>query len=58
MKRRLIKLVHHARGATAIEYGMIVGMIAMAMMAGLSLVGSGTTSAWSNVATKVGAVEP
>jgi len=44
----LKKLIHHVRGATAIEYGLIVALVSLAAMIafqalGLSLVGVLTT---------------
>ena len=37
------------RGATAIEYGLIVGLIVIAMMAGLRTLGGGTNGMWGKV---------
>ena len=37
------------RGATAIEYGLIVALIAIAMMAGLRTLGGGAGGMWTNV---------
>lgn len=54
MKRRLIKLIGNIRGATAIEYGLIVGLIAMAMIGAVSLVGSSNGGGWGNVSNNVG----
>lgn len=38
------------RGATAIEYGLIVALIAIAMMGGLMTLGGGAGGMWSNLA--------
>lgn len=38
------------RGATAIEYGLIVALIAIAMMGGLRTLGGGAGGMWSNLA--------
>ena len=38
------------RGATAIEYGLIVALIAIAMMGGLRALGGGAGGLWSNLA--------
>lgn len=51
MKTRLLK---SEKGATAIEYAVIAALIAIAMLAGLTLVGSGTAKQYNNVANKVG----
>jgi len=41
------------RGATAIEYGLIVALIAVAMMAGLRQLGGGAGGMWTNLAGTV-----
>ena len=41
------------RGATAIEYGLIVGLIALGMMAGLSALGGGADGMWGNISEEV-----
>jgi pilus assembly protein Flp/PilA len=41
------------KGATAVEYGLIVALIILALMAGLSGLGGGTSGMWTNVAGKV-----
>ena len=41
------------RAATAVEYGLIIAMIVLAMFAGLQAVGSTTAGMWNNVSTKV-----
>jgi len=37
------------RGATAIEYGLIVALIVVAMIGGLSLLGGGTSGMWTKI---------
>jgi pilus assembly protein Flp/PilA len=37
------------RGATAIEYGLIVALIAIAMMSGLKALGGGAGGMWGNL---------
>lgn len=58
MSRFLGKLLCDARGATAIEYGMIIGVIAAVLVTSFSVVGGGVAGAWSTAANKVAAVEP
>ena len=53
MKRRLIKLMVNVRGATAIEYGLIVALIVIAIVAGISTLGSSNGGAWGNLSNKV-----
>ena len=43
------RLRRDKRGATAIEYGLIVALIAVAMMGGLSTLGGGAGGMWSNL---------
>jgi len=52
------KLPHDARGATAIEYGLIVSLIVLGIVSGVSSVGGATGGMWSDVANKVAAVTP
>jgi pilus assembly protein Flp/PilA len=53
MKVFLRQLVHNGRGATAIEYGIIMGLIAVALVASMHNVAGKTTSMWGNVSTEV-----
>lgn len=39
------------RGATAIEYGLIVALIAIAMMGGLRTLGGGAGGMWTNLSS-------
>ena len=41
------------RGATAIEYGLIVALIAIALMGGLRSLGGGAGGLWTDLDTKV-----
>jgi len=41
------------RGATAIEYGLIVALIAIAMMGGLQALGGGSNGMWGRISTDV-----
>jgi len=43
------------RGATAIEYGLIVAVIVLAMVAGLRGLGGGVGGAWTQLADDVSA---
>jgi pilus assembly protein Flp/PilA len=49
----LIKLLKNEDGATAIEYGLIAALIAVAAIAALQLVGTNLTSTFNNVASKL-----
>jgi pilus assembly protein Flp/PilA len=49
----LRKLCVDARGATAIEYGLIVALIAIAAMAGMSSLGGGSQGMWGKLDSKI-----
>lgn len=49
MRIVLSKLLHCRRGATAVEYGLIVSLIVIAMLASLQLVANQNTAIWGNV---------
>ena len=58
MKRRLIKLIGNDRGATALEYGLIVALIVIAIVISISTVGGGAHDMWFNMSNKAGSVMP
>lgn len=43
-------------GATAIEYGLIVALIGIALMAGAASLGDANGNSWQNISNKVGGV--
>ena len=47
------KLFKDTKAATAVEYGLIVALIVLAMMAGLGQFASTTIGMWNNVSTAV-----
>ncbi|MBV7267295.1 Flp family type IVb pilin [Erythrobacter ani] len=53
----LTKFLKHigtdSTGATAIEYGLILGLIAIAMVGALGGIANGTNDNWDEVGTKV-----
>ena len=49
----LARLVTDVRAATAIEYGLIVSLIVIAMIVGLVQVAGTTVDMWNNVNSKV-----
>ena len=55
--RALMRLVSDLRrdrkGATAVEYGFILALIVIAIMAAVIELGATTTGMWTNVSTKV-----
>ena len=51
--RRIIDLVRDRRGATAVEYGLILALIFLAMVTAVRGVASQTTQMWNNVSNEV-----
>ena len=51
--RGFFELLKDRRGATAVEYGLILAMVFLAMVGAVSLVASVTTDMWNNVADQV-----
>jgi pilus assembly protein Flp/PilA len=46
-------LLRCERGATAVEYGLIIAMVVLAMIVALNSVATKTTAMWNNVANEV-----
>jgi len=53
MRATLIKLIKSEDGATAIEYGLIAALIAVAAIAAFQLVGTNLSSTFHNIATQL-----
>jgi pilus assembly protein Flp/PilA len=53
--KTFIKLARDRRGASAVEYALIISLLVMAMMAGLRTLGGGTGGKWQGVAEDVAA---
>ena len=53
MLQKIMKFVRDEEGATAVEYGLIVGLIAVAIVAVLILVGGNLTTLFTTVNTKL-----
>jgi pilus assembly protein Flp/PilA len=51
MKTFVQDFISDESGATAIEYGLIAALIAIALIGGASTVGKNTDSLWNNVST-------
>jgi pilus assembly protein Flp/PilA len=49
----LRKILADRRGATAVEYGLILAMIVLAMFAALQALAGTTTTMWNGVSEKV-----
>ena len=52
--RTLIKLFRDSKGATAIEYGLIAALIAVAAIAAMQGVGSKLGTTFNNVSSQLG----
>ncbi len=53
IRKNLRRLFADQGGATAIEYGLIAAMIAVAAIGGMSALGGGSNGMWSNLAGEV-----
>ena len=53
MLQRLTSLIGDRRGATAIEYGLIISLVVIVMLVALHNVADVTIDIWNNIATKV-----
>ena len=51
--RNLYRLIRDSRGATAIEYGLIAALIAVAAIAALQSVGTKLSSTFNNVSNEL-----
>lgn len=51
--RRFFGIFKDQRGATAVEYGLILALIFLAMVAGVSRFAATTTGMWNHIANEV-----
>jgi pilus assembly protein Flp/PilA len=51
--RRPSEIVKDRRGATAVEYGLILALIFLAMVVGVVALGTTTATLWGNVSNQV-----
>lgn len=49
----ITRMLGDRRGATAIEYGLILAFVVIAMIVGLTALADSTTGMWNTVDTKV-----
>ncbi len=53
MRTLINKLLRDRNGATAIEYGLIAALVALAIVAGLGTLGTNLNTQFSNIAAQV-----
>jgi pilus assembly protein Flp/PilA len=53
MRRLIRKLFGETRGGTAIEYGLILALVVLALLAALIGLANTTVGMWNNISTKV-----
>lgn len=46
------------RGATAVEYGLIIALVAVAIVVGLTALGTNLGTLFSTIATKISSITP
>ena len=51
--RGLLRLVRETRAATAVEYGLILALIFLAIIVGVAALANVTITMWNNVQTEV-----
>jgi pilus assembly protein Flp/PilA len=54
----LVKFIREETGATAIEYGLIAALIAVAIIVALTAVGTSLSSLFTGVSTTIDAASP
>lgn len=52
--KKFLKLIKNEEGATAIEYGLIAALIAVAIITAVSTVGTSLNRTFTNVSTGLG----
>lgn len=53
---RIIRsILNDSQGATAVEYGLILALIFLAMVGAVTAFADGTTSMWNNVSSEIDA---
>jgi pilus assembly protein Flp/PilA len=53
MTKVLLNIAHDEQGATAIEYALLLGLVAMSVMVGVTGLASEVNKMWSKVSTTV-----
>lgn len=58
MKSQIIRFMQDEEGATAIEYGLIAGLISVAIIIAVTAVGTDLSAVFTEISTKLKAVVP
>jgi pilus assembly protein Flp/PilA len=58
MPKNFIKFLKDKSGVTAIEYGLIAALVGVAIIGGVTLLGGGLNSMFTDVNTTLGAASP
>ena len=56
--KRIMEFLKDEEGVTAIEYGLIAALIAVAIIVGVTAVGNSVNDTFTEVSTKLDAVSP
>jgi pilus assembly protein Flp/PilA len=56
IKETLVSLWKDEEGPTMVEYGLMVALVAVAIIVGATALGANTNTHFGNVATKIGAI--
>ena len=56
MRNLMIRLIREDEGASAIEYGLIAGLVAVVLIGALTLTGTSLQGVFSNVANQLAAL--
>ncbi len=51
--RRIARLIRNEKGASAVEYSLILALIVLALIAGLQMFANSAIGMWNGVATNV-----
>lgn len=58
MVQKLVNFLKDEEGASAVEYGLIVGLVAVAIVAVLGTLGGGLNSLFKTIADSLGTAQP
>lgn len=53
LRKQFTAIMRHVKGATAIEYGLILALVCLVAIAGFSALGDADSGVWGKVESKV-----